>query len=519
VVNNTSGPAIVNGAAVVDNFPAMLSGITWTCVGAGGATCTANGTGNINNSVNLPVGSSVTYTVNANVSPAATGNLVNTATVTLPGGVSDPVPGNNTATDTDTPVVSADLQITKTDGVTTYTPGGSVTYSIVITNPSGPANITGATVTDTLPTQITGANWNCASSGGATCTANGSGNINDTVSLPVGSSVTYTVNATIGSAVSGNMVNTALVTLPVGYSDPNTGNNSATDTDTYTSSADLQITKNDGSATYTPNTTTVYTIVVSNNGPDAVTGATVTDNKPTLITSWSWVCAAQNGGATGCDPTSNSTANFTDAVDLPNGGSITYTVTANISAFAVGTLNNTASVNVPAGIMDPNTGNNSATDSDTSTGGTEPDVGGPDGNDYNPGPNGSITILLSQGITAGGSSTPDFVYYEIISAPVLVDMDWVMIEVSADGVTWYTVFVWGDGAPDINSNVDINVIGGMENDNRQINTSNLYNQTGVTIDIDAIPGISTGTIYPWIRISGIGGADGPNIDAIQPYYP
>jgi hypothetical protein len=98
-------------------------------------------------------------------------------------------------------------------------------------------------------------------------------------------------------------------------------------------------------------------------------------------------------------------------------------------------------------------------------------------------------------------------------------MDWVRIEISLDGSAWYTVFLWGDANPDTNSNLNTNVIGGVEGDNRLINTVDLYNQTGVTIDIDAIPGIAAGSTYSWIRISGIGGADGPDIDSIQPYYP
>ena len=40
--------------------------------------------------------------------------------------------------------------ITKTDGVTTATPGGSVTYTITASN-AGPSNATGATVADTFP--------------------------------------------------------------------------------------------------------------------------------------------------------------------------------------------------------------------------------------------------------------------------------------------------------------------------------------------------------------------------------
>ena len=44
--------------------------------------------------------------------------------------MSDSNPANNSATDTDTLTPQADLAITKTDGVTTATPGGSVTYTI-----------------------------------------------------------------------------------------------------------------------------------------------------------------------------------------------------------------------------------------------------------------------------------------------------------------------------------------------------------------------------------------------------
>ena len=104
--------------------------------------------------------------------------------MTAPAGVTDPTPGNNTATDTDTLGASADLSITKTDGVTTATPGGSVTYTIMATN-AGPSTATGATVADTFPASLT-CTWTCAGAGGGTCTAAGSGNINDTVNLPVG---------------------------------------------------------------------------------------------------------------------------------------------------------------------------------------------------------------------------------------------------------------------------------------------------------------------------------------------
>ncbi|HKI02664.1 MAG TPA: fibronectin type III domain-containing protein, partial [Thermoanaerobaculia bacterium] len=175
ITASNAGPSTATGTTVADTFPASLT-CTWTCVGAGGGTCTAAGSGNINGSVNLPAGGSVTYTASCTISAGATGTLANTATVTAPGGVTDPTPGNNSATDSDTLGASADLSITKTDGVTTATAGGSVTYTIVASN-AGPSNATGSAVADTFPASLT-CTWTCAGAGGGTCTAAGSGNIN-----------------------------------------------------------------------------------------------------------------------------------------------------------------------------------------------------------------------------------------------------------------------------------------------------------------------------------------------------
>jgi len=124
----------------------------------------------------------------------------------------------------------ADLSITKTDGQVTATPGSPIIYTITASN-AGPSPATGATVADALPAVLTGATWTCVGTGGGTCTANGTGDINDTVNLPVGASVTYTLMATLDPAASGTLSNTATVTAPGGVSDPNLGNNSATDTD------------------------------------------------------------------------------------------------------------------------------------------------------------------------------------------------------------------------------------------------------------------------------------------------
>ena len=145
VVATNKGPNDVTGANVVDTFPAGVTSDSWTAVATGGASgFSAAGNGNINDlAVNLPAGSTVTYTVTANISPTATGVLSNTATITPPLNITDPTPGNNSATDTDTLTPTADLKITKVDnrGGSSITSavgnvgvGQSLVYTIVATN-------------------------------------------------------------------------------------------------------------------------------------------------------------------------------------------------------------------------------------------------------------------------------------------------------------------------------------------------------------------------------------------------
>jgi uncharacterized repeat protein (TIGR01451 family) len=262
------------------------------------------------------------------------------------------------------PVLSADLQISKTDNVGAYVTGGTLTYIITVVN-NGPDAVKDAVVTDALPAQIATWDWVCTSqTGGASgCdgVAGSTMGFSDTVDLPVGGSITYTVTANISATAMGNLTNSATVSSSI--LDPVPGNNSATDMDTQFISADLSITKDDGVATYVPGGTLLYTIIVSNNSGSNVVGVVVTDMKPTQIDSWDWVCTLQTGGASGCDEVIGSNMDFSDIVDLPVGGSITYTVTANVSAAATGNLTNEAVVGSSAD--DPVPGNNRDADTDT----------------------------------------------------------------------------------------------------------------------------------------------------------
>jgi uncharacterized repeat protein (TIGR01451 family) len=228
-----AGPSTATGATVVDNFPAIFTAVTFTATGTAGASgFTASGTGNINDALTLSATSSVTYKATGKVSPSANGVLSNTATVTPPSGGNDPNPANNTATDTSTITYKADLKVTVNDNKTTAVAGQKNTYTIAVTN-IGPSNVSGAVINDTFPSTFTGVTYTATQTGGASgFAASGSGNINNTVTMPSGSKITYKATGTISASATDSISDTATVAGPSGVTDPIPSNNSATDTDT-----------------------------------------------------------------------------------------------------------------------------------------------------------------------------------------------------------------------------------------------------------------------------------------------
>lgn len=100
---------------------------------------------------------------------------------------------------------TADLSIAKSDNSTTYAPGGSATYAITVSN-AGPAAVTGAAVSDTLPNGVTlSGPWTCAvTQGTGACSLATGGNAGDqavnlTVDLDAGGQATINVPVTFNA--------------------------------------------------------------------------------------------------------------------------------------------------------------------------------------------------------------------------------------------------------------------------------------------------------------------------------
>jgi len=228
---SNAGPARANGAAVVDEFLASaLNGVTWTCAASAGSSCaSASGSGNIEAKVDLPAGGSATFRATGTLDATESGTLTNYASVFPPAGIIDPNPANDEAADVDAIVSPVDLSITNTDGLSTAVPDQTIVYTIVASN-AGPKAVRGATVSDAVPAFLLSPAWTCVAAGGAACTPGGTGDISDTVDLPVGGTVTYTLTATLIHTPPG-LFNTASVSPPAGYGDTNPANNTVTDTD------------------------------------------------------------------------------------------------------------------------------------------------------------------------------------------------------------------------------------------------------------------------------------------------
>lgn len=129
----------------------------------------------------------------------------------------DPANGDNYAAQRTTVDAWADLTITKLADPALALPGETLTYTLTVRN-LGPGDASGASVEDILPAGVADATWTCAAQNGAACAAHGIGSLAETIDLPVGGVLVYTLQGTVGGAAV--FTNTATVTVPLSTPDP-----------------------------------------------------------------------------------------------------------------------------------------------------------------------------------------------------------------------------------------------------------------------------------------------------------
>jgi uncharacterized repeat protein (TIGR01451 family) len=177
----------------------------------------------------------------------------------------------------------ADLFILKEDSPDPVAPGGTLTYTITVLN-NGPDDSEFVSLDDTLPAEVTFTSlsadpaWTCStpavgSGGTVSCSID---------TLPVGSSF-FTLVVTVDSGVALGTLISNTASLGSETTDPNQGNNNSTAVTTVglpPPSSSLSVTKSGAPNPVPAGSDLVYTITVTNEGPDAATGVSLVDNIP-----------------------------------------------------------------------------------------------------------------------------------------------------------------------------------------------------------------------------------------------
>ncbi len=344
IIVTNDGPSDAVAVVVDDPLPAGITYVTSTVSGgAGTETCDATVFCDLGT---IPAGGTETITVSVQVETDVTGDVLNTAVATTA------TPGDDPADSTDdhtTPVVEeADVAITKIDSIDPVVAGEQLSYTITAIN-NGPSQATGVTVSDPLPAGLTFVD-------APGCTYDGAGRTVtcDIGTMAVGVPSTFTITTTVDGDVTGGTVLTNTATVSAA-SDPDPGNNTATETTDVVAEADLVITKVSSPNPFVPGQELTYTISVLNAGPSDAQNVTVNDTLPSGFFPTSIEPAAeclQSGAAIDCSFPS-----------LAGGEAVTITVIGQTSPSAT-TFTNTATVD--SDTPDPDPTNN--TDDDVNDG-------------------------------------------------------------------------------------------------------------------------------------------------------
>ncbi len=248
--------------------------------------------------------------------------------------------------------------ISKSDGIDVITPGTPTTYTVTITNnlgiPLGTATGNAAVFRDPAVNNLTVTGVSCTASGGATCpTSTTIAGMQDAAGLtipylPNGSSVTFTVAATVDPATpAGTVISNVATVTANGHA------NTATDSNTvvypsllHLKSVAIVSDPVNGSVNpkYIPGAEIDYTLRVSNTGLGTVSADSVLITDPIPANTELFVGDLGGGSPiafTQGTPSSNLTwtyvslANLTDDLDFSNDGGASWNY-------------------VPSGLFDPN---------------------------------------------------------------------------------------------------------------------------------------------------------------------
>jgi uncharacterized repeat protein (TIGR01451 family) len=327
-VSNT-GQYDASNVKIVDNVGNQLKLISITCTASGGATC-PNPTSVQMVVPTFPAGGTLAFKVTLQLSQGGTGTVVNTMIASFP---LDSNTSNNSITVEATafsPVTNIVVSGSGPSG--TLTGGQAATFAMTVTN-NGPDAATSFNVFDNPGSGLSLTGITCAGSGGAKCPAT-VGVVTPIDTLPAGGTLTFSVDTLVGPNVNGTVANQLSVDVTT---NPNhAANNFYATATVVTQQAGLLVTGTGPAGTLAAGDTAVFTMVVTNSGPNPATTVNIVDVVGNNLTFQSATCAS-NGGAACPNPVGP----VMSVPSIPVGGSLTFTVNALVAPGTNGTVTNT----------------------------------------------------------------------------------------------------------------------------------------------------------------------------------
>jgi len=283
-------------------------------------------------------------TVVVSVDQDAVGAITNTVAVRSDS--SDPDLSNNQALASTVVVEDADLEISKADDPDPVAAGGSVAYTLVITN-HGPLDADGVWVTDTLPSGLS-----VVQTQPSVDSVVGSDLGWNLGTLGSGAVTTILIVVDVDPGQTGVLTNSAIVSAMTPDSVPS--NNGAVIDTQVISRSNMTISKVDDPDPVYGSQILTYTLLVVNEGPSDATGVVVTDSLPASVALSSVQPPTQ----------AQSAGELTWSLGMvASGASVPVTVVVAVDTEFVGPLTNAAGVS--SDVEDPDESDNVAVEGTT----------------------------------------------------------------------------------------------------------------------------------------------------------
>ncbi len=333
-----AGPDTATGVVLKDKLP---GGLAYSGHSASvGSYVSGTGTWTLGT---VTPGDSAFLTLNAVVASGTGGTMITNTASVYAAAQSDPVGGNNVSAAA-VRVLLSDLSAAKAANRSRAAEGDTVTFTVTVTN-EGPDPATSVSAVDSLPPGFTYVSH--SASAGTWTPAGGLWSIG---TLGTNASAVLTLAARVNAGTAGSSLTNRVAIQAGDQADHDAADNTAAAV-VAIPSVNLGLVKTVNTAVPTELDTLVYTLTLTNEGPDNATGARVTDVLPAGL---SFVSAAPSQG------TWSSGSGLWTVGGLANGASAVLTLRARVNSGTGGTtITNTGTIS-DLSETDPVPGNNSS---------------------------------------------------------------------------------------------------------------------------------------------------------------